>query len=122
MSENTMDAHLQSLVGQKMASAQMFYGDEVAGALTDDDSGDLLNLVRVALGQLKVGRAEKMFSMGTEGATSNSVYGSVVLPSKPIEGVWGQDAILAWALEHGVSLGSRKRSKKKVPSGQQNLF
>ncbi|MCD4671396.1 MAG: DUF6094 domain-containing protein [Anaerolineaceae bacterium] len=121
--ENTMEEHLQALVGQKMASAQMFYGDEVAGALADDDSGDLLNdLVRAALGQIKVGRAEKMFSLGTEGTTSNSAYGSVVLPSQRIEGIWGQEAILAWALEHGVSLESRKRRKKKVPSGQQSFF
>ena len=106
-----------------MASAQMFYGDEVAGALTDNDSGDLLNdLVRVALGQLKVGRADKMFSMGTEGATSNSAYGSVVLPSQRIEGVWGQEAIIAWALKHGLDLESKKRRKKKVPQGQQSFL
>jgi Uncharacterised methyltransferase family (DUF6094)/Helicase conserved C-terminal domain len=121
--EGTMEEHLQSLVGQKMASAQMFYGDEVAGALTDNDSGDLLNdLVRVALGQLKVGRAEKMFSMGTDGTTSNSAYGSVVLPSQRIEGVWGQEAIIAWAIEHGLDLESRQRRKKKVPQGQQSFF
>jgi hypothetical protein len=121
--EGTMEEHLQALVGQKMASAQMFYGDEVAGALTDNDSGDLLNdLVRVALGQLKVGRADKMFSMGTEGATSNSAYGSVVLPSHRIEGVWGQEAIIAWAVEHGLDLESKKRRKKKVPQGQHRFF
>jgi SAM-dependent methyltransferase len=121
--ENTMEEHLQSLVGQKMASAQMFYGDEVAGALTEDDSGDLLNdLVRMALGQLKVGRADKMFSLGTEGASTNAAYGSLVLPSLPIEGAWGQEAILAWALQHGISLENTKRRKSKVPSGQQSLF
>ena len=122
--ENTMEEHLQSLVGQKMASAQMFYGDEVAGALTEDDSGDLLNdLVRMALGDLKVGRADKIFSLGTEGASTNSAYGSVVLPSKPIEVVWGHEGYLAWALEHGISLENTKRRKSKiVPSGQQSLF
>jgi Helicase conserved C-terminal domain len=122
--ENTMEEHLQTLIGQKMASAQLFYGDEVAGALTDDDSGDLLNdLVRVALGQLKVGRGEKMFSLGTESATPHSAYGSVVLPSHRIEGAWGKEALLAWALKHGASLESnQKRRKKKVPTGQQSFF
>ena len=123
--ENTMEDHLQALVGQKMASAQMFYGDEVSGALTDEDSGDLLNdLVRIALGEMKVGRADKMFSLGSEGSVSTSAYGSPILPSPTIEGVWGKEAILAWAVENGVDLSTtaKKRRKTRVPQGQQSLF
>ena len=123
--EGTMEEHLQSLVGQKMASAQMFYGDEVAGALTDDDSGDLLSdLVRVALGEMQVGRADKMFSTATESTVSNSAYGSPVLPSPAIQGVWGADAIANWAAANGVdlSISTTKRRKTKVPQGQQSLF
>ncbi len=64
------------LIGAKMMAAQMFYGDSVGGALVDegdDAAADLLNdLVRKALGQIQVGRAEGVFSNGSIGSSLES--------------------------------------------------
>jgi hypothetical protein len=61
-----------------MMAAQVFYGDEVGGALVDDgDDGDLLNdIVRRALGQIDVGRAEGMFGLGNTHLETASPLGS----------------------------------------------
>ena len=64
----TMEEGLIDLMGHKMLSAQTFYGDEVGGALVEEvDDGDLLgDLVRKALGQLQIGRAEGLFTIGQQ--------------------------------------------------------
>lgn len=66
------------LIGAKMMAAMAFYGDEVGGALVDEgDEGDLLNdLVRKALGQIEVGRAEGLFSIGNNLMATESPLGS----------------------------------------------
>ena len=54
----TLSEAALDLIGAKMMAAQVFYGDEVGGALVDEgDEGNLLNdLVRKAMGALQVGR------------------------------------------------------------------
>jgi hypothetical protein len=66
------------LIGAKMMAAMTFYGDEVGGALVDEgDEGDLLNdLVRKALGQIEVGRAEGLFAIGNNLMATESPLGS----------------------------------------------
>lgn len=56
----------------------IIYGDEVGGALVDeDDDGDLLNdLVRKALGQIEVGRSEGLFAIGNNRMATESPLGS----------------------------------------------
>ena len=66
------------LIGAKMLAAQVMYGDEVGGALADElDEGDLIgDLVRKALGDLQVGRAEGIFSLGNDQLVTDSPIGS----------------------------------------------
>jgi hypothetical protein len=76
--EGTLEESALDLIGAKMLAAQAFYGDEVGGALVDEgDEGDLLNdLVRRAFGDLKVGRAEGIFSIGNDQLVTDSPMGS----------------------------------------------
>jgi len=76
--EGTLSEAALDLIGAKMMAAQVFYGDEVGGALVDDgDDGDLLNdIVRRALGQIDVGRAEGMFGLGNKHLETASPLGS----------------------------------------------
>ncbi|MEK7716439.1 MAG: hypothetical protein AAB322_01655, partial [Pseudomonadota bacterium] len=76
--EGTLSEAALDLIGAKMMAAQVFYGDEVGGALVDDgDDGDLLNdIVRRALGQIDVGRAEGMFGLGNTHLETASPLGS----------------------------------------------
>jgi hypothetical protein len=61
----TLEEAALDLIGAKMMAAQVFYGDAVQGALVEEgDEGNLLNdIVRRAMGELQVGRAEGIFSM-----------------------------------------------------------
>jgi hypothetical protein len=74
--KGTLAESALDLIGAKMMAAQCFYGDEVGGALIDDGddaTADLLNdLVRKALGQIQVGRAEGVFSMGSDASPLGS--------------------------------------------------
>ncbi len=74
----TLSEAALDLIGQKMMAAQVFYGDEVGGALVDEgDDGDLLNdIVRKALGKLDVGRAEGIFALGNSQMATESPLGS----------------------------------------------
>ncbi len=72
--KDTLAESALDLIGAKMMAAMTFYGDEVGGALVDEgDEGDLLNdLVRKALGQIQVGRAEGVFSMESDASPLGS--------------------------------------------------
>ena len=56
--ENTLEERALNLLGQKMKAAQLFYGDEVASALCDDEDGDFLN--DLILSVLKTERPERV--------------------------------------------------------------
>jgi hypothetical protein len=74
----TQEENLIDLMGHKMLSAQTFYGDDVSGALVEEvDDGDLLgDLVRKALGQMQIGRAEGLFTLGNTPIVTQSPIGS----------------------------------------------
>jgi hypothetical protein len=76
--EGTLEEHALDLIGAKMLAAQVMYGDEVGGALVDElDESDLIgDLVRKALGDLQVGRAEGIFSLGNDQLVTDSPMGS----------------------------------------------
>jgi SNF2 family DNA or RNA helicase len=59
----TLEERAFTLIGQKMKSASMFYGDEVASALTEEDESDFLNdLVRSVLKKKQFTRIESTFA------------------------------------------------------------
>jgi hypothetical protein len=108
------------LIGAKMMAAQCFYGDEVGGALVDDgDDGDLLNdLVRKALGQIEVGRAEGLFATGNGQLATESPLGSPTAVSPMIR-------TLESLLVRKQELFARRAFSKKVvaiPTNQISLF
>lgn len=108
------------LIGAKMMAAQCFYGDEVGGALVDEgDEGDLLNdLVRKALGQIEVGRAEGLFAIGNNQMASESPLGSPTAVSPLMRTL---ESLLARKGE----LINRRRPARKVmtaPIDQMTLF
>ena len=72
--ENTLEARMLDLIGNKMLAAQIFYGDDVSGALVEEGAeSDLLgDLVRAALGEIDIGRAEGLFNLGGEASTSSA--------------------------------------------------
>ena len=58
------------LVGEKIAAAQVLYGDEVGGAIVPDPEDDFLDeLARAALGGRKI-NLESIFARENEGTTS----------------------------------------------------
>lgn len=71
--ENTLEERALSLIGQKMKAASLFYGDEVASALTEEDESDFLNeLVRSVLQKEELVRASGIFSVENELTASPS--------------------------------------------------
>ena len=71
----TLEERALSLIGQKMKAASLFYGDEVASALTEEDESDFLNdLVRSVLKKEQFSRVESIFA--TENDLSASPLGS----------------------------------------------
>lgn len=78
--EGTLEERAMDLIGSKMMAAQVFYGNEVGGALveeSDDATGNLLNdLVRSAMGKLDIGRAEGVFATTNTPAMTGSAMGS----------------------------------------------
>ncbi len=114
---DTQEESALDLLGHKMLAAQVFYGDEVGGALVDElDDGDLLNdLVRKALGKLNVGRAEGIFSIGNLPATTPSPIGSPTIISPVLKTF----AELAATRERLLSSPRRLSVRKVVVSDKQ---
>ncbi len=83
--EGTLEEAALDLIGAKMLAAQVFYGDEVGGALVEEgDEGNLLNdIVRRAMGELKVGRAEGIFSMSAEADMTEAALESPTAINNP---------------------------------------
>ena len=75
--EGTMEERALSLIAQKMTSAQLLYGDDVAGALVDDAIGEgslALELLKLMENGGKVERAHSIF--GADDNTTQSPVGS----------------------------------------------
>jgi rubredoxin len=93
--EGTLEEGAINLLGAKMKAAQIFFGDEVGGALIEDeDDSDMLHgLLRQALGQVEVGRAEGLFSLGNDQTVTDSPIGSPTAISPHLVtmmDLWGQ--------------------------------
>jgi hypothetical protein len=115
----TQEESLIDLMGHKMLSAQTFYGDDVGGALVEEvDDGDLLgDLVRKALGQLQIGRAEGLFTLGNQPSVTQSPLGSLTAVSPTLH-------TLAELMARRNELLPRRLPVRKVlvPSSQLSMF
>lgn len=78
--EGTLEEQALNLIGSKMMAAQCFYGDSVGGALVEEgDEGDLINdLVRQALGELRAGHVESLFTASN--SSTSDAENVVALP------------------------------------------
>jgi hypothetical protein len=117
--EGTLEEGALDLLGAKMKAAQIFYGEEVGGALIEDeDESDLLHgLLRRALGEVEIGRAEGMFASGDAQMVTDSPIGSPTAISPRL--VTMMDL---WAQRQSILRRARRQSKKDLPDNQLTLF
>ncbi len=110
---DTLEEAALDLIGAKMLAAQVFYGDEVGGALVDEnDEGNLLNdIVRQAMGQLQVGRAEGIFSIGNDMLETGSPLGSPTAISPRMLTMF---EMAEWARSEGINKKPRLQEKKRM--------
>jgi len=101
-----------------MKAASLFYGDEVASALTEEDESDFLNdLVRSVLKKEQFARAESIFA--TENDLTASPLGSPTAISPQAAVVM---TLQEWLEQRGISRSNGKRRKRSnVPGGQMLL-
>lgn len=112
--EGALEETALNLIGAKMKAAQMFYGDEVGGALVEEDDGDLLNaLVRQALGGVAVGRAESLFMPEPE---ANSEAPITTLTPRTVT------LMDLWAQKQSVLRAKRRMANEATPETQMALF
>jgi hypothetical protein len=114
----TLEERALSLIGQKMKAASLFYGDEVASALTEEDESDFLNdLVRSVLKKEQFARAESIFA--TENDLTASPLGLLTALSPQAEVVM---TLQEWLEQRGIYRSNGKRRKRSdVPGGQMLL-
>ena len=101
------------LVGQKMAAAQVLYGDDVAGALVPEMDDDLLTqIINVLKNGEKVAAVDNLF--GQDDGTTSSSLGSPTRRSLPLD---------EWIAQRGWEAvrPRRKASKITVAPGQMLL-
>lgn len=125
--EGTIERKALKLIGEKMMTAQLLYGDDVTSALVADDGGDssfVLDLIRaIKAEEPEAAPLTDIFgSYKGELMVSESVLGSPIAPSRTI-------TIAEWLKMKGMTLEDvkpRKRRKKKpAPIGkaeQMSLF
>jgi len=116
--EGTLEEGALNLLGAKMKAAQIFYGDDVNGALVEEeDESDLLHgLLRQALGQVEVGRAEGIFGSGTHEMVTDSPIGSPIAISPMLATL--NDL---WAKRETILRQKRRNSKGQAISGEAQL-
>jgi len=119
--EGTMEKKALQLMGRKMKSAQLLYGDEVGGAIVPEDSEDLLTeLARNVLSGKNLSDLQTLFA--EEVKISHNAMGSMTIPSEVMTvplATWDD-----WITRHGGHIEStRKRVRSKpAPDGQASLF
>ena len=122
--EGTLEARIVDLMGSKMLAAQVFYGDSVGEALVEEGAdADLLGeLVRAALGEVQVGRAEGLFRLEGESWTAPTLE-PAVNGAAPPPLVDGPAFLVADPIVRRNLIGQRRRSQTKTLSnGQLSLF
>jgi hypothetical protein len=118
--EGTLEEGAINLLGAKMKAAQIFYGDEVGGALIEDeDEGDILHgLLRQALGEIEVGRAEGLFANSDDQLVSDSPIGSLTALSPRLVTLMD-----LWAQRQSIIRPSKRRTPRQgSPESQMTMF
>jgi hypothetical protein len=122
---DAMEARALALMGQKMKAAQLLYGDEVGGAIVQEDDGDILmKLAREALESADLPDLQSLFA--DEVAVSNSPMGCPTTPSAPLP-VPNLPKVVSWAdwmTQKGLmgkSSANRVRSRQATQN-QASLF
>jgi hypothetical protein len=124
----TLEEQALRLIGRKMKAAQLLYGDEVGGAIVNDDGENFLTeLARTVLEELALDDIQTLFA--TEQVATDSPLGSPTatsarLPALELQvssvtpsATWGQaleqlqDALEAAVLDKGMTL---TRKEKRV--------
>jgi hypothetical protein len=118
--EGTLEEGAINLLGAKMKAAQIFFGDEVGGALIEDeDDSDMLHgLLRQALGQVAVGRAEGLFGLGNDQMVTDSPIGSPTAISPDLVTLMD-----LWAQRQSIIRQTKRRSGHNAQvEGQLAMF
>jgi hypothetical protein len=123
---DAMEARALALMGQKMKAAQLLYGDEVGGAIVQEDDGDILmKLAREALESADLPDLQSLFA--DEVVVSNSPLGCPTAPSAPLP-VPDLPKVVSWAdwmTQKGVT-GNRPAANrprtKQATLNQTSLF
>jgi SNF2 family DNA or RNA helicase len=119
-----MEARALALMGQKMKAAQLLYGDEVGGAIVEEDDGDILmKLAREALESADLPDLQSLFA--DDVVVSNSPMGCPTAPSAPLP-VPATPKVISWTdwmTQRGGSGKSVSRPKPKpMTQNQASLF
>jgi len=131
--EGTLEEQAINLIGQKMKAAQLFYGDEVASALTDEDEGDFLNdLVRQVLSGGEIARTDAVFATAAAqvAAVPVDIGETEAEPAVVPEPIEAETApapapvtLDGWLAQFGtVQPKPKRRRRVRVPEGQLALF
>jgi hypothetical protein len=114
----TLEERALSLLGQKMKAASLFYGDEIASALTEEDESDFLNeLVRSVLKKEQVSRVESIFALENDLTASPMGSPTGISPNAAVVMTMQE-----WLVQRGISRQNGGRRKKiQVPDGQIQL-
>ncbi|MBV6394124.1 MAG: hypothetical protein KPEEDBHJ_03372 [Anaerolineales bacterium] len=109
-----MEARALALMGRKMKAAQLLYGDEVGGAIVEEDEGDILmKLAREALESADLPDLQSLFA--DEAVVSNSPMGCPTVPSATLP-VPEMPKVVSWSdwmIQRGVVGRSSSRSRSK---------
>ncbi len=119
-----MEAKALALMGQKMKAAQLLYGDEVGGAIVQEDDGDvLMKLAREALESADLPDLQSLFA--DEVVVSNSPMGCPTAPSVtlPVPEMPKTVSWSDWMTQRGVAGKSAGRPRsKQTTQNQVSLF
>ena len=125
--ENTLEERALNLLGQKMKAAQLFYGDEVASALCDDEQGDFLNdLILSVLKAERLERANAIFAAQndlTASPLSDVLYRRSLTAASPHLNPFEAHTWSEWlAARHNALPGINRKSRVAAMQGQLSLF
>ncbi|MBX3038567.1 MAG: hypothetical protein KF758_16775 [Anaerolineales bacterium] len=116
----TMEANALALMGQKMKAAQLLYGDDVGGAIVEEDEGDILmKLAREALESASLPDLQSLFA--DDVVVSNSTSESptpIFVPENTKVVSWAD-----WISQSGVVGKPINRPRTKpITQNQASLF
>lgn len=127
--QDSLEAKALALMGKKMRAAQLLYGDEVGGAIVEDETDDLLSeLAKSVLDGAKLDDLKSLFSETAK--VSHSPVGSLVEPSAPLLPVPAKPVVtnlMSWAEFALANKVEKKAGKAKAkahvdPTKQFSLF